>query len=397
MPPKKVLIKCLSLGIQNKKIQNKVTQNKMENNKKALIAMSGGVDSSVAALLTRDMGYECIGATMKLHNESTSDEPEPDFNNGKKCCTVSDAEDARSVCYRLGFKFYVFDYMEEFKKNVIEKFVSSYEIGETPNPCIDCNRFLKFGKLYQKALELGCEYVVTGHYARVEFDEKSGRYLLKKSKNPAKDQSYVLYFLSQEQLAHTRFPLGVFSDKSEVRALAERYGFVNSDKAESQDICFVPNGDYAEFIQGFTKKNYPEGDFLLTSGEKLGRHKGVIRYTVGQRKGLGISYSEPLYVCGKSASENTVTLGTQRELYRDSFTVRDFNWISIPDPEPNSDPIHASVRTRYHGAEAPVTVTVNPDRTVLIRFDEPQKAISPGQSAVLYDGDTVIGGGIIIG
>lgn len=354
--------------------------------------MSGGVDSSVAALLMRDEGFECIGVTMKLHNENGTEEIET--GNGKQCCTASDAEDARSVCCRIGSKFYVFDYTDEFKKSVIEKFVNSYEIGETPNPCIDCNRFLKFGKLYQKARELGCEYVVTGHYARVGFDENSGRYLLKKSKNESKDQSYVLYFLSQEQLAHTRFPLGEFSDKSEVRALAEQYGFINADKSESQDICFVPNGDYAEFICGFTKKKYPEGDFLLTSGEKIGRHNGVIRYTIGQRKGLGISYSEPLYVCGKSVAENTVTLGTQRDLYRDSFTARDFNWISIPEPEPNST-VRASVRTRYHGAESPVTVTVNPYHTVLIRFDEPQKAISPGQAAVLYDGDVVIGGGII--
>lgn len=358
--------------------------------------MSGGVDSSVAALLMRDEGFECIGATMKLHNENNSPETgfdEPD--NGKKCCTASDAEDAGSVCYRLGFNFYVFDYTEEFRKNVIEKFVNSYEIGETPNPCIDCNRFLKFGKLYEKARLLGCGYVVTGHYARIVFDENSGRYLLKKALNSAKDQSYVLYFLSQEQLAHTRFPLGKFSDKSEVRGLAEKYGFINAEKKESQDICFVPNGDYAEFICGFTQKNYPKGDFLLTNGEKIGQHNGVIRYTVGQRKGLGISYSEPLYVCEKSVLNNTVTLGTQKELFKKSLTARDFNWISIPEPEPNSEPIRASVRTRYNGKEASASVFASGSGTVKIIFDEPQRAISPGQAAVLYDGDTVIGGGII--
>lgn len=359
------------------------------NKKKALIAMSGGVDSSVAALLMRERGFECIGATMKLHNENSPGGPETD--NGKKCCTLSDAEDARSICYSLGAKFYVFDHMEDFKKNVIEKFVNSYETGETPNPCIDCNRYLKFGKLYERAKILGCEFLVTGHYARVVFDENSGRYLLKKALNSAKDQSYVLYFLSQEQLAHTVFPLGEYADKSEVRALAERYGFVNSDKKESQDICFVPNGDYAEFICNLTKKNYPRGDFLLTGGEKIGEHNGIIRYTIGQRKGLGIPYSEPLYVIGKSASDNTVTLGSQRELYRESFTVRDFNWIAFSQPQK----INAMVRTRYNGKEAAATVIPKGFDEVEIIFGEPQKAISPGQAAVVYDGDTVVGGGVI--
>lgn len=362
--------------------------------KKALIAMSGGVDSSAAALLMRDNGFDCIGVTMKLHNE---DPGEPDIENGKKCCTISDAEDARSVCLKLGFKFYVFDYMSEFQEKVIENFVNSYEGGETPNPCIECNKFLKFGKLYQKALELGCDFVVTGHYARVEFDEASGRFLLKKAKNEAKDQSYVLYFLTQEQLAHTKLPLGEFSDKSEIRGLAERHGFINADKKESQDICFVPDGNYAGFIENHTKKKYPAGSFLLTTGEKIGTHNGIINYTVGQRKGLGIAFSEPLYVCGKSAADNTVTLGTKSELFKSSLTARDFNWILIPEPPPDSGPVRANVRTRYHGIEAPASVFVRDDHTVLIEFDEPQRAISPGQSAVLYDGDIVIGGGIICG
>lgn len=361
-------------------------------NTRALIAMSGGVDSSVAALLMRDEGFECIGATMKLHGEN-ADLSEPE--NGKNCCTMSDAEDARSICYKLGFKFYVFDYMDEFKKNVIENFVNSYEIGETPNPCIDCNKHLKFGKLYRQAKILDCEYVVTGHYARVEFDENSGRFLLKKAKNRSKDQSYVLYFLTQEQLAHTRFPLGEFADKSEIRELANKHGFINAEKKESQDICFIPDGNYAEFIENFTQKKYPEGDFLLNSGEKIGQHNGIINYTIGQRKGLGIAFSEPLYVLKKSVSENTVTLGTGKELLRGEFTAREFNWISIPEPEPNSEPIKAAVRTRYHGSEAPANVYVREDHSVFVKFDEPQRAISPGQSAVLYDGDIVIGGGII--
>lgn len=358
---------------------------------KALIAMSGGVDSSVAALLMKEAGFECIGVTMKLHNEAADDRELGD----KACCTVSDAEDARSICCRLGFKYYVFNFMSEFQQNVIDKFVNSYEIGETPNPCIDCNRYLKFGKLYKKALELDCDFVVTGHYARVEFDENTGRWLLKKSLNAAKDQSYVLYFLTQEQLAHTKFPLGWFADKQSVRELAEKYGFINAKKGESQDICFVPNGDYAQFIRSYSGKDYPEGDFLDGTGEVLGKHKGLIHYTIGQRKGLGISYSEPLYVCKKNVSDNTVTLGTESELYRDFLTARDFNWISIPKPSPGDEPIRATVRTRYHGKEAEALATVNESGTVTIRFNEPQRAISPGQAAVLYDGDTVIGGGII--
>lgn len=358
---------------------------------KALVAMSGGVDSSVAALLMKEAGFDCMGVTMKLHDES---DPAQEYSD-KMCCTIFDAEDARSVCHRLGFPFYVFNFMSEFQQNVIDRFVHSYEIGETPNPCIDCNRYLKFGKLYQKAVELDCEYVVTGHYARIEFDGNAGRWLLKKSLNEAKDQSYVLYFLSQEQLAHTKLPLGGFADKAGVRELAEKNGFINAAKRESQDICFVPNGDYAGFIRSYSGREYPPGDFLNSRGEVLGKHKGLIHYTVGQRKGLGISYSEPLYVCGKSASANTIQLGTERELYRNELTARDFNWIAIPALLPGDEPIRASVRTRYHGKEAPASVTANPNGTVTIRFDTPQRAISPGQAAVLYDGDTVLGGGII--
>lgn len=361
----------------------------MGEKKKALIAMSGGVDSSVAALLMKNDGYECIGVTMKLHNESGDSES----YSPKTCCTLSDAEDARSVCHRLGFKYYVFNFLNEFQQNVIERFVYSYEIGETPNPCIDCNRYLKFGKLYQKALELDCNFVVTGHYARVEFDVSSKRYLLKKARNLAKDQSYVLYFLSQEQLAHTKFPLGEFDDKSAVRELAEKNRFINASKRESQDICFVPDGDYAGFISRFTGKDYPSGEFRDPHGNVLGQHRGVIRYTIGQRKGLGISHSEPLYVVSKSVPENAVILSVERDLYSSELTARDFNWISLA--EPPTEPISVSVRTRYHASEAAATAVANPDGTVTIRFDEPQRAISPGQAVVLYDDEIVVGGGTI--
>lgn len=357
----------------------------MDKAKKALIAMSGGVDSSAAAMLMKNAGYDCVGVTMKLHDSGGETYSE------KACCTASDAEDARGVCVKLGIPYYVFNFTDDFNKNVIEKFVRSYEIGETPNPCIECNRYLKFGGLYQKAEELGCDFIVTGHYARVEFDETRNRWLLKKSLNEAKDQSYVLYFLSQEQLAHTRFPLGEYSDKAEVRKLAGENGLINAAKRESQDICFIPDGDYAEFIRKYRGTDYPVGDFTDVNGNVLGRHKGVIGYTIGQRKGLGISYSEPLYVLKKSAAENTVTLGTERELYSESFVARDFNWI-IEKP---TEPVEVSVRTRYHAKESLAAAVPNADGTVTVRFAEPQRAISPGQAAVLYIGDIVAGGGTI--
>lgn len=352
---------------------------------KALIAMSGGVDSSAAVLLMKNAGFDCIGVTMKLYNSGAYSE--------KTCCTASDAEDARGVCVKLGIPYYVFNMSADFHNNVIERFVHSYETGETPNPCIDCNRYMKFGGLYHKAAELGCRYIVTGHYARVEFDERLNRWLLKKSFNEAKDQSYVLYFLSQEQLAHTKFPLGEFADKSEVRTLADEHGLINAAKRESQDICFIPDGDYAAFIREYRAADYPEGDFVAADGSVFGRHKGVINYTIGQRKGLGISYSEPLYVLKKNVSDNTVTLGTERELYSDSLTARDFNWIMYS--EPPEKPIEVTVRTRYHAKEASAVAVTNDNGTVTVRFAEPQRAISAGQAVVLYSGDTVVGGGTI--
>lgn len=343
--------------------------------KTALIAMSGGVDSSAAALLMKNAGYDCKGAMMRL-------------------CGHEKFGDAEKVCGRLDIPFYGFDFSEEFKKRVMTPFVSSYEIGQTPNPCIECNRFLKFGELFRKARELGCEYLVTGHYARIEYDEKRGRWLLKKSVSEAKDQSYVLYFLSQEQLAHIKLPLGEFADKSAVRELAERNGLITAKKGDSQDICFVPDGDYAGFIERFGGKSYPEGDFLDIYGNVLGKHRGLIHYTIGQRKGLGIAYSEPLYVCGKSVPNNAVILGTERELYRCELTACDFNWISLEGPP--EKPISVGVRTRYHAKEARAEVSANADGTVTVRFEQPQRAIAAGQAVVIYDGDIVVGGGRII-
>ena len=255
---------------------------------KVLIAMSGGVDSSVAAFLMKEQGCECIGATMKLfHNEDIG------VSRTKTCCSLEDVEDARLVALHLGIPYYVFNFSDDFKGQVIDRFISSYERGATPNPCIDCNRYLKFERLYERARILGCDAIVTGHYARIE--QENGRWLLKKSLNESKDQSYVLYSLTQDQLAHTRLPLGAMH-KSETRRIAEEQGFYNADKPDSQDICFVPDGDYAGFIARYTGRDCPAGDFVDESGRVLGRHKGIVHYTVGQRKGLGIAADAPLYV-----------------------------------------------------------------------------------------------------
>lgn len=353
---------------------------------RALIAMSGGVDSSVAAALMLRAGYDCIGATMKLHGES-------DTYREKSCCTASDAEDARGVCARLGMKYYVFNFAEDFDGQVIRRFAEAYEKGFTPNPCIDCNRFLKFDRLYRRAGELGCDLIVTGHYARTEYDEKSGRWLLKKSLNAAKDQTYVLYSLTQEQLAHTKFPLGDFDSKEKIREIARELDLVNAAKRDSQDICFVPDGDYAGFIRRYSGKDYPRGSFIDKSGKILGEHKGIIHYTIGQRKGLGLSFPQPMYVCEKNVADNTVTLAPESELYSRTLIADGFNWISRESaPE---KPLRVWGKTRYSAREAPAYAEAAEDG-VKITFDEPQRAVTAGQAVVLYDGDIVVGGGTII-
>lgn len=355
---------------------------------KALIAMSGGVDSSASAALMKRAGYECIGVTMKLHTESES------VCTEKSCCTAKDAEDARSVCARLGMKYYVFNFTDDFERQVIGRFISAYENGFTPNPCIDCNRYMKFDRLYRRAEELGCDFIVTGHYARIEFDPQRGRWLLKRSRNAAKDQTYVLYSLTQKQLAHTKFPLGEYADKEEVRALAAEMGLLTADKRDSQDICFVPDGDYAGFICRHTGRDYPAGSFIDESGKVLGQHRGIIRYTIGQRKGLGLSFPQPMYVCAKDPTANTVTLAPESALYCTALTAGDFNWISLSAPP--REPIRVTAMTRYHAKEAAALVCADENGIVTVTFDEPQRAVCAGQAVVLYDGECVVGGGTII-
>lgn len=352
--------------------------------KRALIAMSGGVDSSLAAKLMVDSGAECIGCTMKLYqNEDIG------VSRSRTCCSLDDVEDARSVACRLGMHFYVFNFTEAFRDTVLRGFVERYQKGITPNPCIDCNRYMKFGKLLERAEVLGCDGIVTGHYARIE--EHDGRFVLKKALDETKDQSYVLYAMTQHQLAHTCFPLGSMR-KTEVRALAEQCGFVNASKPDSQDICFVPDGDYAKVIALQTGKEGMPGNFVDRSGHVLGTHRGIIHYTVGQRRGLGLSSTEPLYVCRICPQTNTVVLGQQAELLRTEADAADFNWIS---GERLTQPLRCKVKVRYRQPEQWAVVTPTGADTVHIVFDEPQRAIAPGQAAVLYDGDTVLGGGTL--
>lgn len=352
---------------------------------KALIAMSGGVDSSVAALLIKENGYEAVGATMKLYDNDDIGE-----SREKTCCSLDDIEDARAVCHRLSIPYYVFNFRDSFGEEVIERFISAYENGSTPNPCIDCNRYMKFDKLMRRMYELEMDYVVTGHYARIEFNESTKRFELKKAIDDTKDQSYVLWSLTQEQLSHTLFPLGSLR-KDEVRRIAEEHGFVNAKKRDSQDICFVPNGKYAEFIESYTGKRYDEGDFVDKNGNVLGRHKGIIRYTIGQRKGLGLALPAPMYVCEKNLEQNKVILGFNNDLFSTELEADNVNLISVDKIEGK---IRVCAKVRYNQKEQPATVEQIGDKLRIV-FDEPQRAICKGQSVVLYDGDTVVGGGII--
>ncbi|MBR2590721.1 MAG: tRNA 2-thiouridine(34) synthase MnmA [Clostridia bacterium] len=356
--------------------------------KKAIIAMSGGVDSSVAALLTQNAGYSCIGATMKLYDSDSLQ------NFSKTCCTADDAQDARAVAAKLGMPFYVFNYLKDFDEKVIAPFVHAYESGATPNPCIECNKYLKFECLFDKMKELSCEYIVTGHYARIEYDTHKNRYLLKKANDLSKDQSYVLYNLTQDKLAHILFPLGDVSDKSYTRKIALENGFINAHKSESQDICFVPDGDYVSFIERYTGKIYENGNFVDLQGNILGEHKGIIRYTVGQRKGLGLALPKPMYVCKKDLDANEVVLCYKEDLVTKEVIAEDVNLISV---EKINEPMRVKARLRYNQKEQEATVYPLDDGKIKVVFDEPASTpAAKGQALVMYDGDIVVGGGTII-
>ena len=352
--------------------------------KTAMIAMSGGVDSSVAAHLMLEAGFSCMGATMRLYDGENPEAP-------SSCCSLDDVEDARSVARRLGIPFHVFNCKAQFDEKVIRQFIACYEAGLTPNPCIECNRHLKFDHMLRLARTLGCEYLVTGHYARIRFDETTGRYLLLKAADTGKDQSYVLYCISQEQLAHIRFPLGEIT-KAEARSIAEENGFINARKRDSQDICFVPDGDYAGFMERYTGKTYPGGNYLNQDGKVVGTHKGAVRYTLGQRKGLGLAMGAPVYVCGKDMAANTVTVGPNEALFHTTLRANNWNWFPFPAL---AEPIRVMARHRYNQKEQPATVYPEENGYARVVYDVPQRAITPGQAVVLYDGDTVIGGGTI--
>lgn len=355
-------------------------------NKRAMIAMSGGVDSSVSAYLMKMSGYDCIGATMKLFsNENVC------VSKEKSCCSLEDVEDARSVAYKMHMPYYVFNFSDTFNQQVIERFVQAYEQGITPNPCIDCNRYLKFDKFFQRAKELGYDYIVTGHYARIEYNEQTKRYELKKAFDKNKDQSYVLYTMTQEQLAHTLFPLGNMT-KDEVRAIAAKNGFVNAKKHDSQDICFVQDGDYVRFIEKYRKKKYESGAFVDSDGNYLGEHKGIIRYTIGQRKGLGISFGEPKYVADINSKKNEVVLTGRDGLYSRTVLADNINLISV---ESISEPMEVTAKVRYSQKEQKAVVKQINSGIIEIEFEEPQRAVTKGQAVVLYDKDTVVGGGTI--
>ncbi len=366
---------------------------------KIAVAMSGGVDSSAAAAILKDQGHELVGFTMQLWNQrrgisvDENGEPLP-----SRCCSLDDVYDARRVAEELGFPFYVLNLEKEFERDVVQPFVNSYLNGETPIPCVACNSRLKFASLDKLADSLGCAKVATGHYARVEFDEATNRYRLLRGRDPNKDQSYFLWELTQDQLSRAMFPLGELS-KSDARQAARDSQLAVAEKKESQEICFVPDGDYAGFIDRYlaaeqqTDRLHGAGEIVARDGTVIGTHGGIHRYTIGQRRGIGIANARPLYVLGVEPKKNRVVVGYDEQLLTDEFTAASVNWIALDQP---SEPVRAEVRVRYRHTAALATITPAANNYAMVKFDEPQRAITPGQATVFYRGDEVVGGGWIV-
>lgn len=354
--------------------------------KKVLLGMSGGVDSSVAAMLLLEKGYDVTGLTLKL----CPDEYDDNCSSEKVCCSIDDISDARRVAYKLGIDHLVMNFTEVFKKNVIDNFVNQYLEGKTPNPCIDCNKHIKFNVMLRRANELGFDYIATGHYANIEYSEKTKRFLLKKSKS-SKDQTYVLYNLTQDQLPKILFPLGNL-EKNQIREIAGKNSLHVASKPDSQEICFVKNNNYAEFIENYTKKRFTPGKFVDVNGNYLGMHKGIARYTLGQRRGLGIALGKHMYVTKIEHENNTITLSCESQRYIKTIIVENLNMIMVQKLEKKTE---SKVKIRHQSPAVDAVLEPIENDKIKVEFLEKQKITSSGQSAVFYSGDYVIGGGVI--
>lgn len=353
---------------------------------KVVVGMSGGVDSSVAAYLLKEQGYEVIGMTMQIWQKDA------DADRDGGCCGLSAVDDARRVCQKLDIPHYVMNFREDFERDVINYFVEEYQQGKTPNPCIACNRYVKWESMLKKSLQIGADYIATGHYARIIKDEETGRYALRQSKTIAKDQTYALYNLTQYQLEHTLMPLGEYT-KDEVRQIAKDIGLAVATKPDSQEICFVPDNNYARFIEETTGKKPKKGKFVTKDGKVLGEHKGIIHYTIGQRKGLGISYGKPLFVSKIDPATNTVVVGDNADIFSHEVYANKLNFMPFEHLEGKKK---FAAKIRYSHSPQPCTVEMIGEDKIKCIFDEPQRAVTPGQALVIYDGEKVVGGGTIL-
>lgn len=362
----------------------------MERNNRVVVGMSGGVDSTVAAFKLKEMGYDVIGVNMRLWQDDFLEEAHFERDGG--CCSLSSAEDARRVCEQIGIPFYALDFKDVFKETVVDYFIDAYHKGETPNPCIACNKHVKFEALLEKAHELGAYYVATGHYAKIYLDETTGRHVIEKSNAIEKDQTYALYNLTQEQLKHILMPLGGFTSKDEVRKVAAQFDVAMSKKSDSQEICFVPDQDYVGFLKRNSDIEIKSGQFIDTDGKVIGEHLGVVNYTIGQRKGLGMTFGKPMYVIDIDSKNNVVQLGENADVFKSELLANDVNFITF---ETLDGPLHCTAKVRYSAKEAPCVLTQEGD-FVRVKFETPQRAITPGQAVVFYKDNFLIGGGTIV-